>query len=82
MVLHIFQSKKAPNRFAFTIDETGANLPIGEGEWERSGTAIPLGVTMASTSPEIARQIEIDGYALVEGHSAAERHLPEGESTP
>jgi hypothetical protein len=39
------------------------------GLWERADNAIPLGVTMASTSPEIAEQIERDGFALVKGHT-------------
>jgi hypothetical protein len=35
-----------------------------------AGDAIPLGTTMASTSPEIAQQIECNGYALVKGVAA------------
>jgi hypothetical protein len=58
MPLHIFQSRKTPELFAFTVDETGQNLPPDDRPWEKAGNAIPLGTTMASTSPEIDRQIE------------------------
>jgi len=37
---------------------------------------------MASTSPEIAQQIERNGYALVKGHSASQPHLRRGDSKP
>lgn len=68
--------------FGFTVDDTGANLPVEEGPWEKAGNAIPLGVTMASTSPEIAQQIELNGYALVRGHSETPPNLRKGDSRP
>jgi hypothetical protein len=73
MKSHIFRSQKAPELFGFTADETGGNLPQEDGPWERAGNAIPLGTTMASTSPRFGRQIERDGYVLVKGHSATPR---------
>lgn len=82
MTLHIFQSQKTPEMFGFTADPIGTNLPAEDGPWERAGNAIPLGVTMASTSPEIAQQIERDGYALVKGHSVSPPHVRRTESKP
>ncbi len=82
MTLHIFQSNKMPELFGFTIDDTGANLPVEDGPWERAGNAVPLGTTMASTSPEIAQQIERNGYALVKGHSVSEPSVRKTESKP
>jgi hypothetical protein len=82
MTLHIFQSPKTPEVFGFTVDDTGANLPIEGGPWEKAGNAIPLGATMASTSPEIAHQIELNGYALVKGHSASQPQVRRTESKP
>jgi len=82
MSLHIFQSRKTPELFAFTVDETGQNLPPEDRPWEKAGNAIPLGTTMASTSPEIDRQIERDGYALVKGRSVAQPHLHKDDSRP
>jgi hypothetical protein len=79
---HVFQSQETPELFGFTVDETGGNLPPEGGPWERVGIAIPLGVTMASTSPEIGRQIERAGYALVQGHSVSPPRLRRGDSTP
>jgi hypothetical protein len=69
MTLHIFQSAKKPEMYGFTNDPTGSNLPSKDGPWEGAGSAIPLGTTTASTSPEISQKIEINGFALVEGHS-------------
>jgi hypothetical protein len=82
MPLYIFQSRKTPELFGFTVDETGQNLPPEDRPWEKAGNAIPLGTTMASTSPEIDRQIERDGYALVKGHSVSQPHLLRGDSKP
>jgi hypothetical protein len=44
--------------FGFTIDPLGNNLPVEDAPWQSVGNAIPLGITMASTSPEIDKQIE------------------------
>jgi hypothetical protein len=82
MDLHTFRSQKTPTMFGFTIDNTGANLPADGGPWEKAGVAIPLGATMASTSPEIAQQVEIMGYALVKGHSDEQPQVRRTESTP
>src|ERR1700733_8694892 len=82
MPLHILQSRKTPELFGFTVDETGDNLPTEDRPWEKAGNAIPLGITMASTSPEIDRQIERNGYALVKGHSVSQPHLHRGDSKP
>jgi hypothetical protein len=82
MTLHVFQSEKTPGMFGFTVDDTGANLPAEDGPWEKAGNAIPLGVTMASTSPEIARQIDLRGYALVKGHSVSPPQVRRTESKP
>jgi hypothetical protein len=82
MTLHIFQSQRTPELFGFTANYWGENLPPTDGPWERVGDAIPLGATMASTSPEIAQQIERNGYALVKGHSASQPHLHRGDSKP
>ena len=82
MMLHIFQSAKMPEIYGFTVDATGTNLPVEDGPWEIAGNAIPLGTTMASTSPEIAQQIERNGYALVKGSTAPQPHLPKKNSTP
>jgi hypothetical protein len=82
MTLHTFQSRKTPSMFAFTIDETGANLPAEGGPWEKAGNAIPLGTTMASTSPEIAQQVEINGFALVKGHSDSQPQVRRTQSKP
>jgi hypothetical protein len=82
MTLNIFQSRKTPELFGFTADMTGANLPAASGPWDSAGNAIPLGATMASTSPEIAQQIERYGYALVKGHSVSQPHVRRTESKP
>ena len=82
MTLHLFQSVQMPEIFGFTVDSTGSNLPAKDGPWERAGNAIPLGATMASTSPEIAQQIELNGYVLVRGHTTAQPHLGRKDSTP
>lgn len=82
MTLHIFQSSKMPELYAFTIDPSGANLPLEDAPWVRTGNAIPLGTTMASTSPQIAQQVERDGYALVEGSTVSEPRLRKGDSQP
>jgi hypothetical protein len=79
---HIFRSQKTPEMFGFTVDPVGANLPAEDGPRERAGLAIPLGVTMASTSPEITQQIEGKGYALVKGHSVSQPHVRRTESKP
>jgi hypothetical protein len=68
--------------FGFTVDDTGANLPVQDGPWEKAGVAIPLGPTMASTSPAIAQQVEINGYALVQGHSDSQPQVRRTESKP
>lgn len=80
--LHVFQSTKTPEMFGFTVVADGTNLPIENGPWEPAGDAIPLGITMASTSPAIVQQIECNGYALVKGHSASQPHLRRGDSEP
>src|SRR3954447_11236727 len=82
MILHIFQSAKMPELYGFTVDATGANLPVKDGPWEVAGNTIPLGTTMASTSPGIAHQIERNGYALVKGHSVSQPHLRRNDSRP
>jgi hypothetical protein len=50
--------------------------------WARAGSAIPLGTTMASTSPEIAQQVDSHGYQLVKGHTMSQPHLRKNDSTP
>jgi hypothetical protein len=82
MALYIFQSVKKPELYGFTVHPTGANLPSVDGPWESAGNAIPLGITMASTSPEIAQQIDLQGFALVEGHTVSEPRLRRKDSTP
>jgi hypothetical protein len=82
MKLHIFQSVTTPELFGFTVDPTGANLPVEDGPWENAGDAIPLGATMASTSPEIAKQIKCNGFALVQGHALSPPRLPLSASRP
>jgi hypothetical protein len=77
---HILQSRKTPELFGFTVDETGENLPSEDGPWETAGNAIPLGITMASTSPKIGQEIERKGYALVKGRSVSQPHLHGGDS--
>jgi hypothetical protein len=53
-----------------------------------SGSYWQLGVisvvisSRRSTSPEIDRQIERNGYALVKGHSVSQPHLHRGDSKP
>jgi hypothetical protein len=44
--------------------------------------AIPLGTTMASTTPEIAQQIGLNGYALAKGHSVSPPQVRRTESKP
>jgi hypothetical protein len=82
MTLHIFRSQKSSELFGFTIDDTGSNLPGEDGPWEKAGNAIPLGATMASTSPEIAKQVARGGYALVEGRSGSQPNVRRTESMP
>lgn len=48
----------------------------------KAGSAIPLGTTMASTSPEIAQQIGRNGNALVKGSTASQPNLRKKDSTP
>jgi hypothetical protein len=80
--LHVFQSGKMSELYGFTVDATGANLPIENGPWEVAGDAIPLGTTMASTSPRIAEQIERHGYALVKGHTIGKPLMSKKDSRP
>jgi hypothetical protein len=68
--------------YGFTVDGTGGNLPTEDGPWERSGNAVPLGTTMASTSPEIAQEIERKGYALVKGFRVSQPLVRRSDSTP
>jgi hypothetical protein len=82
VTLHIFQSTQSPELYGFTVDPGGANLPADDGPWEAAGDAIPLGTTMASTSPEIAQAVEANGYALVKGRSVSPTLIPEGEAKP
>jgi hypothetical protein len=82
MTLHIFQSSETPELFGFTVDPAGANLPRGEGQWERAGHAIPLGVSMASTSAKISEQISRFGFALVKGHAASQPEVGRSETMP
>jgi len=77
-----FPVPETPELFGFTVDQTGSNLPPEDGPWERAGDAIPLGTTMASTSPQIAQQVERNGCALVKGHSVSQPHLLRGDSRP
>lgn len=81
MTLHIFPSAKKPELFGFTIDATGANVPLRMARGGVPGT-IPLGTTMASSSPQMGQQIVRYGYALVEGHSVSEPRVPKTESKP
>ena len=62
MTLHIFQSGKRPHQFAFTVDETGANLPESE-PWEKVGQTVPGDTAMPA---EWAQDIQYCGYTLVE----------------
>jgi hypothetical protein len=82
MSLHIFRSTQTPALYGFTVDPSGANLPADNGPWERAGNAIPLGTTMASTSPQIAEQIERRGYALVKGHTVSQPDVQRSDSAP
>jgi hypothetical protein len=82
VTLHIFQSNQTPEMYGFTVDPSGANLPADEGPWVDAGTAIPLGTTMASTSPEIAKAIEANGFALVKSHSVSTVRIPKGDIRP
>ena len=72
MPLHIFQSRETPELCSGSwLTKRGTILPtegsaVGKG-WQRD----PLGITMTSTSPEIDRQIERNGYALVKGYSVS-----------
>jgi DNA-binding XRE family transcriptional regulator len=68
MKLYTFQSNRAPNIFGFTADPEGANLPVNKGLWYRTGSTVPLGLTMASTPAEIHEEIGRTGYALVKGY--------------
>lgn len=77
-----FQSAKDSNLFAFTIEPFGNNLPAVNAPWDSTGAAIPLGVTMASTSPEIAQEIELKGFALVQGHAVTQPRVKRTDSTP
>lgn len=79
--LYVLQSAKKSELYAFTVDATGANLPAEDGPWERAEDAIPLGATMASTSPQIAEEVRRHGYALVKGHGVSAR-LSQGDKTP
>jgi hypothetical protein len=82
MTLHVFQSSKMPELFGFTIDASGANLPAEGGPWEGTGDDLPLGTTMASTSPLIAQQIEQYGFALVKGHTIGKPLMSKRDSKP
>jgi hypothetical protein len=82
MALHIFQSIGMPELYGFTADATGANLPGEAGPWAAAGNAIPLGTTMASTSPEIDQEIEKAGFALVKGRTNSEPLVRISDSEP
>jgi hypothetical protein len=65
MKLYVFQSKVRPQRFAFTTDRAGANLPADMGPWEAAGNALP-----ATSAPRnLAAEIELKGYSVLEGPS-------------
>jgi hypothetical protein len=81
MAVYIFRSISASELYGFTSDASGAILPAETGPWALVGDALPLGVTMASRSPEINQQIEAKGYALV-GSRASQPHLPKTDSKP
>jgi len=68
--------------FGFTVDVTGENLPSENEPWQRAGPTIPLGTTMASTSPKLGQQIERNGYALVKGYSASPAQPDGGDVKP
>lgn len=82
MTLHIFQSIGMPDLYGFTADATGSNLPGETGPWAAAGHAMPLGTTMASTSPEIDQEIERVGFALVKGRARSEPHVGISDSEP
>jgi hypothetical protein len=79
MTVYIFQSITAPEWYGFTPDAAGATLPVETGPWAAARDALPLCITMASTSPEIDRQIDANGYALAESRGA---QRPIAESKP
>ena len=81
MAVYIFQSISVPELYSFTPDATGATLPVKMGPWAAAPDAVPLGITMASRSPQIGRQIEAKGYALVESRGA-QPELSAAESRP
>jgi hypothetical protein len=82
VTLHVFRSTRTPEMYGFTNDPKGVNLPTDDGPWEEAGAAIPLGTTMASTSPEVAQQIQRNGFALVKGHAVSQPHVRRTDSTP
>jgi hypothetical protein len=82
MAVHIFQSISIPELYGFTADATGANLPTETGPWATAGNAMPLGTTMASTSPEIDQEIERTGFALVKGRRMSEPRVRVSDSEP
>src|SRR4051794_34996186 len=73
---------KRRNYLRSRLTKQGRTFRPTIGPGKKSGNAIPLGTTMASTSPEIDRQIERNGYALVKGRSISQPHLPRGDSKP
>jgi hypothetical protein len=82
MTVHIFQSISIPELYGFTADATGANLPVETGPWAAAGNAMPLGTTMASTSPVIDQEIERTGFALVKGRTISEPPVHISDSEP
>jgi hypothetical protein len=82
MALHVFYSTITPELFGVTLDRDGSNLPATRGPWRRAGDAIPLGVTMASTSPGMRQEINQAGFAVVENHTPTEPDVPRKEPKP
>ncbi len=81
MAVYVFQSITDPELYSFAPDATGATLPVETGPWAAARDVVPLGITMAAQSPQIDRQIETNGYALVESRGA-QPELPVSESKP
>jgi hypothetical protein len=64
MGAYLFRSKSDPDVFAFTTDETGANLPQKYGPWQSPGQGQVISVGEAALTGEIRDALAGRGYYI------------------
>jgi hypothetical protein len=63
MRIYVFVSQKDPNVVAFTLSETGDNLPAALGPWHQE--AIPGISVIGIDNDPISEAVRQDGYFIV-----------------